>query len=151
MRKLPDKYIPFFCLLLMFLFCWVEELVVENSEWNIYAKKSIIIRAFFRIDSVIIFFILGITGLTTFPYRWIRNLWIGLYAAVVLAGGIRLFPLIFFHRELPLSIHLILSAFYGAVLTPFPFMLLWLLAVIVKRNQFSEKVNTCFLQASITP
>lgn len=134
LEKLPDKYIPFLCLLMMFLFCWVEESVVENCEWDISAKKYIIIRLFIRLDSIIILFVLGLTGLITLPCTWIRNLWIGLYAAVILAGGIRLFPLIFFHQELPLSIYTILSTFYGAALTPFPFMFLWLFVMIVKRN-----------------
>ncbi len=137
MNKLPKKYIPFICLLLMVLLSWVEESYIFEGKMNhyLYVEGHVIVRSILRSLSVLILFILGYIGLQAMSFKWLTNLWMIWYIVVIVTAGLRVLPLILFHQALPSNVWSFINSFYALALSPFPFMFLWLLAVLVKRQQ----------------
>ena len=137
MNKLPKKYIPFICLLLMVSLSWVEEsYIFEGKMYRyLYIEGHVIVRSALRTLSVLFLFSLGYIGVKTMSIKWLNNLWIIWYLVVIVTASLRVLPLILFHQALPYNVWSFINSFYAVALSPFPFMFLWLLAVLVKRQK----------------
>lgn len=136
MQKKKNKYIPLIFFLIMLLTGWVEEIVFGEGIFHhyLYEEQHYVLRAVVRVSYVIILFLLGYRGLGYLESLWTKQLWIAWYLIVLISSGIRMLPLLLFHYQLPLNIWDFLNSIYALGLTPFPYLFIWLLWVVVKKK-----------------
>jgi hypothetical protein len=112
---------------------WIEESVFAEGIFHhyLYEENHNILRATVRVTYVIILFLLGYKGLSYLQSSWVKQLWIAWYIIVILFSGIRMLPLLLFNYQLPMNIWNFLSSFYALGLTPFPYLIIWLLWIMI--------------------
>ncbi len=137
MQKVTKKYIPFICFVLIYLFCLVEESFIFEGQFHnyLYVGGHVIVRSFLRVICIVFIFGLGFIGLRTYKFKWIRNVWLFWFLVVIIAGAIGKLSIIIFHQPLAPNIYSFLNTFYDSALTPFPYMFVWLICFLARREK----------------
>lgn len=137
MKKIFRKYIPIIILVFLLFFSWLEESIIGEGYFNIYLHlpQYKILRFFIRGVYAFLLFVLGYIGLSNLSAKWVKVLWIYLYAFALLAVGLRVMLDVYFLKYFTSNSWSFLATIYFICETPFPYIFLLLLAMIAKRNK----------------
>ncbi len=140
MSKNYKQYIPFLVFVLMLLFAWVEEAFFMEGRLHeyFYSEKHYLLRAINRGFYVLFLFAMGYIGLKYLKAAWPKQVWIVFNVVVLLVGGIRLLPLLLFNYILPQNLWNFLASFYSWSFTPFPYLFLWLMAILFSNKKLNN-------------
>ncbi|MBN9299784.1 MAG: hypothetical protein J0I41_22470 [Filimonas sp.] len=127
-----DIYISLAFLLLIFLVEWIEEALVVEGYFKeyLYRQQGLMLRSIIRTGNILIVFVLGYIGLSYLRLTWVKKLWIIWYVIVLVAAGMRMLPVLFFHGNPTLNQIFFWSSFYYWGMSPFPYLFLWMFAVV---------------------
>jgi hypothetical protein len=137
MKKMPEKYIPILILIFLLLLTWAEESIIIEGYFSSYLHLDAhkFLRFFIRGTYSILIFGFGYLGLSRLSAKWVRILWLYFYVIVVIAGGLRFIFEIYFRNYLNMNVWSFLISIYYVSSTPFPYIFLLLMALIVNRKQ----------------
>lgn len=125
-------YISLIFLLLIFLIEWIEEALVTEGIFAQYfhGQQELVILSLVRISNLTIVFFLGYIGLSYLQFSWLKKIWIVWNLIVIIAAGMRMLPVIFFHSTPTINQIRFFSMFYSLSMSPFPYLFLWMFAVV---------------------
>lgn len=131
--NLFKKYAPLLFFISICIGQWVEEVIIGEGYLHTYFYKPehVILRSLIRIADLLMIFILGYIGLSYIPVKWVKKAWVIWYIIVLISAGIRIFPLLFFHINLPTNILSFLGSFYISALSPVPYLFLWIFSTVI--------------------
>lgn len=134
MSKLPKKYISFSILIFLVLFAWAEEVIIGEGYFSTYLHlpEHKILRFIIRGMYAIIIFGFGYIGLSNLSAKWVKVLWIYLYLFAIITAGLRVLLDVYFSHYFNSNLWSFLVTIYFICETPFPYVFLLLLSVIVK-------------------
>lgn len=137
MNKMPKKYIPILILVFLLLLTWAEESIIVEGYFSSYLHLDAhkYFRFFIRGTYSLLIFGFGYFGLSKLSVKWVRILWLYFYAIAVIAGIVRFVLDIYFRQYFSGNVYSFLSSIYYFSTTPFPYIFLLLLTVIVNRKQ----------------
>jgi hypothetical protein len=141
MSGLPKKYIPFLILIFLVLFIWFKEAIIVEGYYSAYfhqPEHKLLLLLIRGVDTIVIF-VLGYIGLSNLSVKWVKVLWLYWYVVVFIALVLRIVYEISLFHYFQINLLNYLSTIYYIIPTPFPYMILWLLSVIVEKNQLSKK------------
>ncbi|MFL9483974.1 hypothetical protein ACI6Q2_14440 [Chitinophagaceae bacterium LWZ2-11] len=125
----------------MFILTWVEEATFMEGKYHDYfqVQEHVALRRVIRMGFVFVLFALGYISFYYMGVKWIKKIWIIYYVIVFASGFIRMFSSLLQHNFSSNQVNL-LSSFYALGITPLPFLILWLLEVLILPNlQVKEK------------
>ena len=125
---------PLFFFIIMILFSLVEEITIGEGGLHDYLQsvQHSKLRFLFRGIYACLMFILGYNGLNRLSKKWPLKLWILWYLFALLAVSLRIglnAALPGFFTE---NVWNFLSGIYNILLTPFPFLLIWMCSYMFK-------------------
>ena len=137
MKKLPNKYIPFICLLFSFFIYWLDgEIIGEGVSHDYFFNTNHVwIRFCLRVLFTGLFFIFGYIGLNAFVFKWLNKIWVIVYLILLPIELFYKLYVVILHKSLPGFILDFLSSIILTFFSPFPFMCLLLIALLVQRKK----------------
>ncbi|OIR07027.1 hypothetical protein GALL_109340 [mine drainage metagenome] len=137
MKKIFRKYIPIIILIFLFILAWVEELIIDEGYFSEYLHlpEHKFLRFIIRGIFFLLIFIIGYIGISLLLVKWAKSLWLYWYAIAFFVGSLRVILDIIMGHYFNDNIVSIFMIFYYLNLTPLPYIVLLVLAMIVKRKQ----------------
>lgn len=139
MKKIFRKYIPIIILFFIVILSWIEELIIDEGYFSDYLHlpEHKILRFIIRGIFFILIFILGYIGISRLLVKWAKTLWLYWYLVAFFVAGLRIILDIILGHYFNDNIVSVLSIFYSLNITPLPYIVLLVLAMISKRKQAS--------------
>ncbi|HEX3024488.1 MAG TPA: hypothetical protein VHP12_04690 [Chitinophagaceae bacterium] len=133
------KYIPFIIFLSLLLLSWLIEMFIGEghlSNYNyLYLTEHKFLRFCIKGSHAFLFFCLGYVGLSQLSVQWAKTLWLYWYAIAFFVAAVRVVLDIILGHYLNENIVSVLGMFYYLNITPIPYFVLLVLAMIAKRKQ----------------
>ena len=136
MQRTNKNYIPIIILVLLLFFSWIEEVVIGEGYFSDYLHnpEHKILRFSIRAIYVLIIFISGYIGLSNLPLKWIKSLWVYWYVLSFCTAVVRVVLDIYLTRYFKTNIWSFLGTIYFSSLTPFPYIILFVINFVFSRK-----------------
>ena len=127
---------PLFIFIIMILISLVEEITIGEGGLHDYLQsvQHSKLRFLFRGIYAFIMFILGYKGLSCLSKKWPLKFWILWYLLAFLAVSLRIGLNTIFPGFFTENVWSFLSGIYNILLTPFPYLLLWMCSYLFKQE-----------------
>ncbi len=138
---MAKKYFLHIIIISLFLFTWAEEIILGEGDlhYYFYLPEHKWLRFFIRCFYAIIILSLEYIGLSYFPAKWIKSLWILWFGLAIIISGFNAIMYGCQNHDLNNSLWNFITQFYSLSLNPFPYFFIYILYLFFVG--FKSKVN----------